>query len=181
MLVWLSGNENTKWAPNENYARELMELFTLGASAGYSEDDVREQARALTGWTNEWEDEGPTDFRFSEELHDRGRKWILGERGRFDGRDACKLCLEHGRHPGFFVGKLWSYFVPTPLDPATGKGLRKLYVKGEHAIGPVVEAILKHPALYDGPRMTKPPVVYIAGGRRLGSQAPRRPLPSGCS
>jgi hypothetical protein len=55
MLIWLSGADNHKWAPNENYARELMELFTLGADAGYSETDVREQARALTGWRYDWE------------------------------------------------------------------------------------------------------------------------------
>ena len=62
MLVWLSGNENEKEAPNENYGREMMELFTLGASNGYTEDDVREQARALTGWTNDWDDD-PGDGR----------------------------------------------------------------------------------------------------------------------
>ena len=164
MLIWLSGTENTKWAPNENYARELMELFTLGASAGYSEDDVREQARALTGWTNEWDDDtGPTDFRFEEEYHDGGRKKIFGEKGKYDWRDSCMLCLEHKRHPGFLVQKLWSYFVPTPIDGPTGKELRKLYVKGNYAVRPLVEAILKHPAVYDGPRMVKPPVVYIAG------------------
>src|SRR5207247_3864562 len=58
MLLWLSGNENEKDAPNENYARELMELFTLGAKHGYSERDVREQARALTGFHNDWPDDG---------------------------------------------------------------------------------------------------------------------------
>ena len=57
MLLWLSGSENTKWAPNENYAREMMELFTLGANRGYSERDVREQARALTGFRNDWDDD----------------------------------------------------------------------------------------------------------------------------
>ena len=176
MLVWLSGNENTKWAPNENYARELMELFTLGANAGYSEDDVREQARALTGWTSDWSDEGPSDFQYDPDLHDRGRKRILGEKGRFDWRDSCRLCLEHKRHPGFFVGKLWSCFVPTPLDAATGKGLRKLYVQSRYAVRPVVEAILKHPSFYEGPRMVKPPVVYIAGllrarGRGIETEA----------
>ena len=55
MLLWLSGTENTKWSPNENYARELMELFTLGAGRGYTERDVREQARALTGFGNDWD------------------------------------------------------------------------------------------------------------------------------
>jgi uncharacterized protein (DUF1800 family) len=164
MLIWLSGTENTKWAPNENYARELMELFTLGASAGYDERDVREQARALTGWANDWDDDtGPTNFRFEREHHDSGRKRVFGEKGRFDWRDSCTLCLEHKRHPGFLVQKLWSYFVPTPIDGATGKALRKLYVKGDYAVRPLVEAILKHPAVYEGPRMVKPPVVYIAG------------------
>ena len=58
MLQWLNGNENHKWAPNENYAREMMELFSLGADRGaYSEDDIREQARALTGWRNDWSSE----------------------------------------------------------------------------------------------------------------------------
>ena len=69
MLIWLSGVDNTREAPNENYAREMMELFTLGASDSrhpYSEDDVREQARALTGWTAEWVDDvGYTDFTSS--------------------------------------------------------------------------------------------------------------------
>ena len=164
MLVWLSGTENSVEAPNENYARELMELFTLGASAGYSEDDVREQARALTGWTNDWDDDlGPVDFEFDPELHDPGRKKIFGEKGTYNWKDSCKLCLEHKRHPGFFVAKLWSYFVPTPLDAATAKGLRKLYAKNDYAVRPLVQAILRHPAVYEGPRMVKPPVVYIAG------------------
>ena len=65
MLLWLNGTDNEKDAPNENYGREMMELFTLGASRGYSERDVREQARALTGWRNDWNDEkGPVNFRF---------------------------------------------------------------------------------------------------------------------
>src|SRR5919205_2136814 len=71
MLLWLSGTDNTRDAPNENYARELMELFTLGAGRGYSEQDVREQARALTGWRNEWsEGLGPHNFRYDREWHD---------------------------------------------------------------------------------------------------------------
>src|ERR671925_249939 len=65
MLVWLNGNLNRKGAPNENYARELMELFTLGAYRGYGEQDVREQARALTGWTSRRQrGVGDVDFRY---------------------------------------------------------------------------------------------------------------------
>ena len=72
------------------------------------------------------------------------------------------LCLRHPNHPSFFVDKLWSYFVPTALDGATRRSLEKLY-RRDLQIRPVVEAILRHPALYTGPRMVKPPVVYTAG------------------
>ena len=87
MLIWLSGVDNEAEAPNENYAREMMELFTLGASdeSGYpySETDVREQARALTGWTADWVDDvGYTNFRFDPERHDAGPKTIFGQTGR---------------------------------------------------------------------------------------------------
>ena len=115
MLLWLSGTENTKWAPNENYARELMELFTLGAGRGYTERDVREQARALTGWDNDWRSGvGSHNFHYERERHDGGTKRIFGKRGAFDWQDAVRLCLAHRDHPTFLVEKLWSYFVPDP-------------------------------------------------------------------
>jgi uncharacterized protein (DUF1800 family) len=165
MLLWLSGVDNTKDAPNENYARELMELFTLGADRGaYTERDVREQARALTGWRNSWDDNlGPVRFRYDRRRHDAGTKRILGKRGRFDWRDSCRLCVHHRLHPSFFVTKLWSYFIPVPPRRGTKRALEHLYVHGGYEIRPVVEAILRHPALYTGPRMVKPPAVYIAG------------------
>jgi Protein of unknown function (DUF1800) len=164
MLMWLSGIDNTKEAPNENYGRELMELFTLGAGRGYTENDVREQARALTGFRNDWDDGiGPHNFRFDPELHDAGVKRILGRRGRFDWHDSCRLCLTHKAHPSFFVSKLWSYFVPTPPGRHTRRALTRLYVQRNYAVRPVVEAILLDPRLYEGPRMVKPPAVYAAG------------------
>ncbi len=177
MLLWLSGSGSTKDAPNENYGRELMELFTIGVGRGYSERDVREQARALTGFTNDWEDElGPVRFRYEREGHDAGVKRVFGKRGRFDWRDACRLCVEHRSHPSFFVTKLWSYFVPTPVPERTRRSLERLYAGGDYDVRPVVEAILRHPALYRGPRMVKPPVVYIAGmlralGRGIDTEA----------
>ncbi len=175
MLIWLSGIDNDKDAPNENYAREMMELFTLGASneAGYpySEDDVREQARALTGWTAEYSDDvGLTDFHYDPERHDDGRKRIFGKSGAFDWRDSCKLCVAHRAHRRFFVEKLWSYFIPKRPSRKTRKALERLYVKRRYAIRPVVEAILMHPELYRGPAMVKPPVVYIAGLLRARKQ-----------
>jgi uncharacterized protein (DUF1800 family) len=163
MLLWLSGTENTLRSPNENYARELMELFTLGEGNGYTERDVREQARALTGWRYTWRrGAGATDFRFDRERHDPAPKVVFGHRGTFDWRDACNLCLQHPLHPRFVVEKLWSAFVPVPPDDATRGELERLY-RSDHRVRPVLEAILAHPALHTGPRMVKPPVVYLAG------------------
>lgn len=164
MLVWLNGAENTPWAPNENYAREVMELFTLGAGRGYSEGDVREQARALTGWRRDIvQGVGPTNFRYDPSLHDPGVKRVFGQSGRFDWQDSCRLCLENPSHPSFLVAKLWSYFVPTAPDAATQRSLESLYTGGGYRVRPVLEAILRHPDFYEGPRMVKPPVVYTAG------------------
>jgi uncharacterized protein (DUF1800 family) len=164
MLQWLNGNKNAKGRPNENYARELMELFTLGADRGaYSETDVREQARALTGWrSNRVKGVGPTNFRYDPKFHDDGMKTVFGKSGAFDWHDACRLCLGNPDHASFFVAKLWGYFVPTTPPRATQRALERIYARN-YEIRPVVEAILQHPALYTGPRMVKPPVVYAAG------------------
>jgi uncharacterized protein (DUF1800 family) len=140
-----------------------MELFTLGVNRGYTEHDVRQQARALTGFRYDWTDAGPVRFRFDQEFHDTGYKTIFGKRGRFDWEDACRLCLGHRRHPSFFVGKLWSYFIPTPPSGRTQAALQRLYVRSGYDVKPVVRAILKHPAFYTGPRMVKPPIVVVAG------------------
>jgi uncharacterized protein (DUF1800 family) len=166
MLVWLNGNQNVRQRPNENYSRELMELFSLGANRGaYTETDVRELARALTGWTGSVQRGVPTAFTFNQARYDTGLKSVFGQRGAFNWQDAVRLCLDHPLHPSFFVQKLWSAFVPTRLDPSTMKGLQELYSNRE--VRPVVEAILKHPAFYEGPRMVKPPVVFNAGLLRM--------------
>jgi uncharacterized protein (DUF1800 family) len=165
MIMWLNQNQNTRWDPNENYAREVMELFTLGANRGaYTEDDVRELARALTGWRNDWSAElGDHNFRFDAAWHDSDSKTVFGKTGNFDWRDAMRLCVEHPLHPSFFVQKLWSYFIPTPPSASDRRALEDHYKAKGYAIGPVVEAILMHPDLHTGPRMVKPPAVYIAG------------------
>src|ERR1051325_6575874 len=107
-----------------------MELFTIGADrGGYTERDVREQARALTGWGNDWgANPGPINFRLARRRHDAGAKRIFGKRGHFDWRDSCRLCVQHRLHPSFFVTKLWSYFVPTKPPAATQRALQRLYV-----------------------------------------------------
>ena len=165
MLVFLSGTSNKKGAPNENYAREMQELFTLGAGSGYSERDVREHARALTGWTSTWNptSKEPESFHFDRSRHDAGVKLIYGRRGRFGWRDSVRLVLSHPAHPRHFVTKLWSYFSPEPLSAREERAAERLYVSSGRRIRPVVEAMLMHPLVHAGPRMVKPPIVQIAG------------------
>jgi uncharacterized protein (DUF1800 family) len=165
MILWLNQNENTKWNPNENYARELMELFTLGADRGaYSEDDVRELARSLTGWRSDWSAElGDHNFRFDPNRHDTGTKTVFGKTGNFGWEDACRMCVRHAKHPSFFVPKLWSYFIAAPPSDSERTKLEQLYVSSGYQIRPVLEAILMHPGLHSGPKMVKPPVVFMAG------------------
>ncbi len=178
MLQWLNGNENRKSAPNENYGREMMELFSLGADRGaYTEDDIREQARALTGWRNDWSAElGAYNFRFDPKRHDEGSKTVFGRTGNWEWRDACRLCVEHPLHPSFFVEKLWSYFIPQPPSGAVRDNLINTYRGSGWGIRPVLEEILISPDLYLGPPMVKPPVVHLAGmlralGRGIDTEA----------
>ena len=167
MLVWLNGNQNVVAHPNENYGREMMELFTLGANRGaYTETDVRENARALTGWQGNVVNTRPSAFTFNPARHDNNPKTIFGHTGNWAWQDSCQLCLSHPLHPSYFVTKLWSYFVPTAPDQQTVDGLASLYAD-KWKVLPVVEAILTHPDFYNGPRMVKPPVVLNAGLLRM--------------
>jgi uncharacterized protein (DUF1800 family) len=177
MLLWLSGIDNRRNAINENYGRELMELFTLGADRGaYTETDVRELARALSGWRADWQDpDGFVNFRFDATRWDTGSKslWAgtaYARSGAFDYRDVTALVLDNPFHRSFFVLKLWSYFVPSPPDGATQAALESLYVSSGRSIGAVVEAILMHPDLYLGAPLVKPPAVYNAGLLRATGQ-----------
>jgi hypothetical protein len=165
MLIFLDGIYNDKDEPNENYAREMMELFSLGADRGaYTEDDVREMARALTGWQVEWsEGIGLHNFHFDSSRHDEGQKTVFGQTGNWGWEDAVRLCVEHPLHASFFVTKLWGYFIPAQPDEATLASLQGLYIASGYSIGAVVEAILQHPAFHEGPELLTPPVVYNAG------------------
>jgi uncharacterized protein (DUF1800 family) len=164
MLVWLDGFGSSKEAPNENYARELMELFTLGADRGaYTEPDVKEAARALTGWYADYREGGNAAIIFDPERWDPDNKTVFGKTGKWNWQDTINLCIDHPLHPSFFVRKLWSYFIPTPPDAATQTGLEKKYRATDTAILPLVESILSHPDFYEGAPMVKPPVVHQAG------------------
>jgi len=164
MLQWLNGNENRRNGLNENYGRELMELFTLGADRGaYTETDIREAARGLTGWRNDWSAElGSYNFRFDPNRHDNNNKTIFGQTGNWTWNDVPRLCIENPLHPTFFVQKLWSYFIPVAPSTDTRDALASIYTSNSYAVRPVLEAILMHPDFYLGPPMVKPPVVHLA-------------------
>jgi uncharacterized protein (DUF1800 family) len=165
MLVFLNGIYNEKGNTNENYGREMMELFSLGADRGaYTQDDVHAMGRALTGWRAEWSEElGLYDFHFDPSRHDTSPKTVFGQTGNWNYEDAVRLCVEHPLHASFFVTKLWGYFIPSPPSEATLASLQGLYTSTGYSIRAVLEAILLHPDFYEGPELVTPPVVYNAG------------------
>jgi uncharacterized protein (DUF1800 family) len=167
MLLFLSLADSTKEQPNENYARELMELFTLGS--GYTETDIREAARALTGFRSKRRGDGSVAVLYDARAHDATSKRLFGQRGNFDYRDVLDLCIGHPPHAPFLVSKLWDYFVGTPIEPSARARLAAVYSGQGHRIAPVVGEILAHPALYDrldAPDVIKSPVVYVVGALR---------------
>jgi uncharacterized protein (DUF1800 family) len=172
MLIWLDGvsNQDDDW--NENYGREMMELFSLGPDRGaYTEDDIRQAARALSGWTYDEDDQrGDINFRYEPSRHTRGPKTIFGVTGDHGVDDAVDLCLRHPLHPSFFVAKLASYFLPVPLSDRTSRALQRAYVSQGYSIRAVVEGILLSEDFWRSPLMVKPPVVYNAGMLRATGQ-----------
>ncbi len=110
MLVWLDGNQNKRGQPNENFAREVMELFALGIG-NYDERDVREAARALTGWGVDGR-----RFVFREQYHDGGTKTVLGKSGAFRGEEVLDVILAHPSCPRHVTRKLLEEFVASHPD-----------------------------------------------------------------
>jgi uncharacterized protein (DUF1800 family) len=111
MMIWLDTRDSKKGNPNENYARELMELFSLGIG-NYTEKDIREAARAFTGW----EVRGAEAF-FNKDQHDDGTKTVLGQTGKWIGDDIVRICLEQKSATGFIVAKLYRFLVSEALEP----------------------------------------------------------------
>jgi uncharacterized protein (DUF1800 family) len=174
MLRSLTGEANVKGRPNENYAREVMELFCLGVTdasgvPNYSEDDVRELARALSGWQiNNSNPDNPFGF-FNPNRWDSSAKTVLGRTGHFDTPQAIDVVLSHPNHPAHVVRKLWNEFVVSPPDAGTLNDLAQTYVRRGRRLRPVLRKILLHRALYDSPsepNMIKAPIVYVAGAMR---------------
>jgi uncharacterized protein (DUF1800 family) len=177
MLVYLNGELNRRGRPNENYARELMELFCLGVTdaAGnpnYTEADVRELARALSGWQVNTSDPDNPRGTFNPSRFDNGVKSFLGQTGNFGSRQAVDIVLAHSAHASFIVRKLWSEFVAGPPDAATLADLTATYAGNGLQLRPLLFKILTHPQLFDSlaePTLIKPPIVYVVGAfRQLG-------------
>lgn len=139
MLVWLDTNQNKKGKPNENYARELMELFSLGIGH-YTETDIREAARAFTGW--EVRDGKPF---FNADEHDRSSKTVLGRSGTFGGEDVVRICLDQPACPLFIVGKLYRFLISEaePASPALLNPLAEQFRKSDWDFGAVVRTMLR--------------------------------------
>ena len=174
MLRSLTGELNQRGRPNENYAREVMELFCLGVTdaAGtpiYSELDVQELARALSGWRiNTTDPANPVAF-FTATRWDTGSKTVLGKSGTFDTPGAINVVVDHPAHAPFLMRKLWSEFVVTPPDDATLADLVGTYLRRGLRIRPVMRKILLHRAMYESiaePNMIKAPAVYVPGVMR---------------
>lgn len=112
MIKYLHLHKNVKDHPNENFARELLELFTLGLD-NYAEDDISEIARAFTGWTTTKEG----SFRFRKRFHDKGVKNILGKKGKFNGEDVLDIVLQNRNTSVFITKKIWKYFAGNNISP----------------------------------------------------------------
>jgi uncharacterized protein (DUF1800 family) len=139
MMVWLDTVQSKKGMPNENYARELMELFSLGID-NYTEKDIREAARAFTGW--EIKDGKGV---FNPKQHDDTEKTVLGKAGNFQGEDIVNLCLEQKSAPYFLCGKLYRFLVSemTPPTPELLEPLAAQFRKGDYDFGTLVKTVLR--------------------------------------
>ncbi len=176
MMFYLDNQSNRKRDPNENFARELLELFTLG-EGHYSEKDIKEAARAFTGWRVR---RRTGDFRFVKADHDKGQKHFLGKRGDFDGDGIVDVLLAHPRTAERIVEMLWGEFIsetPTRKDVVR---LAKVFRSAKYEIKPLLEAIWTSDAFWDTQNrgaLVKSPVDLVVGtvrtfGLKIGDPTP---------
>ncbi len=175
MMVWLDTRDSKKGNPNENYARELMELFSLGIG-NYTEHDVREGARAFTGWEIR---DGAAVFNPAQ--HDGGAKTFLGQTGNWDGADIVRICLEQDSAAYFVAGKLYRFLVSETAPP--GRELLAPLVKqfraSDYDFGALVKTVLRSNLFFSGEAYrarVKSPVDFALGivrglEGRIGSTA----------
>ncbi len=165
MLNFLNANQNRKDHPNENFAREVMELFTMGRG-NYTETDVKEGARAFTGWGANVKGE----FVFRKFTHDDGNKTFLGKTGNFDGDDALDILLDHPQTSKFITQKIYRFFVSESVDKEKINWLADRFYKSDYNISKLMEDIFTSDWFYDekniGVRI-KSPIELVAGIRRM--------------
>lgn len=170
MLEYLNNNINEKSHPNENWARELMELFTLG-EGNYSEDDIKEAARAYTGWTNR-----DHEFVFDRHLHDYGSKEVLGVQGNLDGDLVIDILLERPDCARFIAWKLIAYLEGVEPTAERTEVYAAALRDGDYHIGSFLRRLFLDPDFYrDEVRASRvaAPVEYFVGmARRLGVEPP---------
>lgn len=163
MLIWLDGNANRKRHPNENFAREVMELFSLGIG-NYSERDIQEAARAFTGWHVR-----DGEFWFNSLQHDPGEKTVFGQTGRFDGNAVVDLCLAHPACPRFLAFKLLRTFVMPEPDAARIDAVAASIQKHNLQILPVLREVLTSADFFDSANrraLIKSPLEFVLGSLR---------------
>ncbi|HMD54078.1 MAG TPA: DUF1800 domain-containing protein, partial [Phycisphaerae bacterium] len=171
MLRYLNNNQNVSGHPNENYARELMELFTMGIG-NYTEDDVRESARAWTGWTFVG-----NDFVFNSFQHDYGVKTYLSQTGNFNGQDVVSIIFQQPATPRHFATKMLQFFVSDdPAPPELVDALGRTLKDANWEMGPVLQKLFSSAWFYSTPVMRskiKTPAELVVGSlRKLNGSAP---------
>jgi uncharacterized protein (DUF1800 family) len=161
MIIYLDAASNRRGRPNENFAREVMELFTLG-EGHYSETDIREAARAFTGWSLD----GQREFIMRRGLHDGGEKTVLGRSGRFEGDDVLDILLAQRRTAEFIVEKLWREFVSPEPQPSEVARIAAVFRDSGYEVRTALRELLLSPAFWaPGNRasLIKSPAEYVAG------------------
>jgi len=166
MLKYLDNARNVKAHPNENFARELMELFTLGIG-NYTENDVRESARAFTGYTFR---RLTGRFFFNAAQHDDGAKTFLGRTGNFTGDDAIDIIFAQPAAPKHFARRLLEFFVYTDPEPQLVDALAALIRKNDFDMAPVISTLLRSNVFYSERAyraLVKSPIEFVVGSYKL--------------
>ena len=164
MINFLNNNQNRKGHPNENFAREVMELFTLGRG-NYTENDIKESARAFTGWGADFNG----DFVFRDRQHDDGDKTFLGKTGNFNGDDILKIILDQKQTARFITQKIYRYFVNADADKEKIEWLADRFYK-HYDIEKLMTDIFTSDWFYSEKNIgakIKSPVELIVGIRRM--------------
>jgi uncharacterized protein (DUF1800 family) len=165
MVIYLDSASNRKGQPNENFAREVMELFTLG-EGHYSEHDIKEAARAFTGWSIDPE---KGEFLFRRMAHDDGVKSVLGHSGNFDGDAVLDILLAQPQVAEFIVRKLWREFVAPEADAAEVRRIAQVFRDSRYDIRAALRALLTSEAFYSPQvrgTLVKSPVDLVVGTLR---------------